>query len=236
MEEAARRALRAATVRADGAGVVAALSGADPSAVLQLAGDGLLVALAEANVGAAGLAERVATALRERGFIGDDVLANELEARMGMREPTTLVELPVNLEELSAVLEESLGSDGGRLDRVSGEVWPASAIDYAQEQDDVEHDFDDESRSLFVGAEGSDPGYRDMADFAAMVEPDRADRLVIAIDGKGAFRRFRDTVARWPDDEERWCRFSDDRRLGRARAWLADACYKPAPRQATTGQ
>jgi hypothetical protein len=234
MEEAARRALRGAVARGDGLTVVTVLTNADPSAVLQLASDGLLLALAQDATGASGLAEDLGAALRKRGFMGDEQLATELEAGLGMRDPTVLRELPVNLEELSELLEENLGADGGRLDLATGAVWPASAIEYGQEQDDVEHDFDDETRFLYVGPEGSDEGYQDMADFAAMVAPDRADRLLTAIGGKGAFRRFRDTVARWPDDEERWCRFSDERRLGRARAWLADAGYKPATRSAPT--
>ena len=50
-------------------------------------------------------------------------------------------------------------------------------------------------RWLFVGPEGSDEGYRDMENFVATVdEADRADRLGIAIDGRGAtiafIRRF----------------------------------------------
>ena len=63
---------------------------------------------------------------------------------------------------------------------------------------------------------------------AGVADPDRTDRLRIAVDGKGAFRRFKDVVARWPDEEERWYRFSEERRRGRARQWLADAGYRPA--------
>jgi hypothetical protein len=58
----------------------------------------------------------------------------------------------------------------------------------------------------------------------AQRRPDRSqrDRLSRAIEGAGAFRRFRDTV----HDEgivEAWRVFSDDRRSGRARQRLADA-------------
>lgn len=56
-------------------------------------------------------------------------------------------------------------------------------------------------------------------------DPGRADRLEIAITGRGAFRRFRDVLARWPKELERWEMFSTDRERGRARAWLADAGY-----------
>jgi Uncharacterised protein family (UPF0158) len=61
-------------------------------------------------------------------------------------------------------------------------------------------------------------------------KPGRADRLGIAIDGRGAFRRFKDTISRWPDEQERWYRFSDERRRGRARQWLSFAGYRVAPK------
>ena len=75
---------------------------------------------------------------------------------------------------------------------------------------------------------GSRAGYRDMAEFIDTVtDPDRADRLGIAIQGRGAFRRFKDTLARWPAELDRWYGFSDDRQRGRARAWLAVEGYRP---------
>ena len=76
-------------------------------------------------------------------------------------------------------------------------------------------------------ATGSGAGYRDMAEFIDTVtDLDLADRLGIAIQGRGAFRRFKDTLARWPAELE-WYGFSDDRQRGRARAWLAEEGYRP---------
>ncbi|GAA2884425.1 hypothetical protein GCM10010472_48190 [Pseudonocardia halophobica] len=50
-----------------------------------------------------------------------------------------------------------------------------------------------------------------------------ADRLDGAIRGRGAFRRFADTLRRAREDElSRWFEFTDERKRGRARAWLAD--------------
>lgn len=69
-----------------------------------------------------------------------------------------------------------------------------------------------------------------------VADPDRADRLEIAIDGRGAFRRFKDVIARWPDEQDRWYAFSDERKRGRARACLAFKGYcvtapaKPLPK------
>jgi hypothetical protein len=63
---------------------------------------------------------------------------------------------------------------------------------------------------------------------AGVSDPGRADRLSIAIEGRGAFRRFKDTLARWPDDQGRWYQFSGERCRGRAREWLAIAGYRAA--------
>jgi uncharacterized protein UPF0158 len=63
-------------------------------------------------------------------------------------------------------------------------------------------------------------------------DPDRRDRLEIALQGRGAFRRFKDVLARWPAELTRWHAFSDEHERGRARAWLADAGYRPAARGA----
>ena len=68
-----------------------------------------------------------------------------------------------------------------------------------------------------------------MVDFVATVtDPVLADRLDVALDGRGAFRRFKDVLDRDPDELTRWYVFFGDRRRGRARAWLAMHALKPA--------
>jgi hypothetical protein len=69
-----------------------------------------------------------------------------------------------------------------------------------------------------------------MEDFIVTVADDgQADRLSIAITGRGAFRRFKDVLSRWPEEFERWHAFSDERKRGRARSWLVDAGYSARP-------
>jgi hypothetical protein len=64
---------------------------------------------------------------------------------------------------------------------------------------------------------------------ATITDPDLAQRLADAIDGRGAFRRFYNVIATDPSEHTRWQRYSDDARLGRARSWLAEHGYQPAP-------
>jgi hypothetical protein len=143
--------------------------------------------------------------------------------------------LPVDLEQLAAVLETDPVHGGGRIDLRTGEVWPQTAVDYAREAGEVDPDDEDPDRWLAVWCEGSGDAYRDMEDFIGTVADEgRADRLSAAISGRGGFRRFKDVLARWPGELERWYVFSDESQRGRARLWLATAGYAPALRRAPT--
>ena len=104
-------------------------------------------------------------------------------------------------------------------------MWPRAAIDYGLETgEEDEETGDDPERWLAVHGEGSREGYRDMELFIASVEdPGRAERLAVAIRGRGAFRRFKDELARRPGELERWHAPSEERQRARARSWLAAA-------------
>lgn len=84
---------------------------------------------------------------------------------------------------------------------------------------DVEEDPD---RWLPVDCHGSRSGWRDMAAFARRHrDVELRERLERAIEGRGAFRRFRDLVHE-EGLAQQWDAFSADRQAGRARRWLAD--------------
>jgi hypothetical protein len=64
--------------------------------------------------------------------------------------------------------------------------------------------------------------YRWMERFIATVgEGDLRDKLVGAIDGKGAFRRFKDVLMSFPVDRERWFTFRSERLRACMETWLA---------------
>lgn len=70
-----------------------------------------------------------------------------------------------------------------------------------------------------------------MERFIDLVEDDRLrEHLTRAIQGRGAFRRFKDTLSEEPMLVRRWIAFSDERQRGRARAWLAAEGYAAMPR------
>jgi hypothetical protein len=66
--------------------------------------------------------------------------------------------------------------------------------------------------------------YQDMADFAERITDERAGRrLARAIQGKGAFRRFKGELhEEYPDLLPAWYAFRDARATCRAVQWLAD--------------
>jgi Uncharacterised protein family (UPF0158) len=66
--------------------------------------------------------------------------------------------------------------------------------------------------------------YQDMADFAEAITNEHAGRrLTRAIQGKGAFRRFKDELhEEYPDLLPTWYAFRDTRAKRRAVQWLAD--------------
>lgn len=217
------KALRGAVYRSDGSTVVEVVRGRLTDEVLQLAGNGLLDAVAQGVPEAAGLAAQCVTALKERAWEGDQELADQLAAILNTGATPMLRPLAVDLEELASLLEGDPVWGGGRIDLKTGDCWPNTS-DY---EDDCLGE--DEDRWLHVECVGSGAGYGDMELFIATVEdPTIIDRLEIAIRGKGAFRRFKDVLARWPEELQRYFAFSSERQLGRARAWLAAAGYRPA--------
>ena len=82
----------------------------------------------------------------------------------------------------------------------------------------------DELDLIGIGPLPSYIWYQDMADFADQVSDERAGRrLARAIQGKGAFRRFKDELnEEYPHLLDGWYAFRDARALRRAVEWLVD--------------
>jgi predicted nucleotidyltransferase len=124
----------------------------------------------------------------------------------------------VDLDDLANALEDHSWEHSWWLDPGSGEVVLWS--DYSREQGEP----DPESRGLIpIGPVPSHEGYGDMEDFIARVrDPRPRELLERAIEGRGAFRRFKDTLLEFPELREAWFRFHDARMERRALEWLAD--------------
>jgi hypothetical protein len=122
----------------------------------------------------------------------------------------------IDLLLLTDALEDNSYEHRWYLDRSSGEVLLVT--------DDLDDDEEVEGRDLVsIDPQGSDEAYRDMEDFATSVRDPRArDLLLRALQGRGAFRRFKDTVFDLPDLSKAWRAFQEARSERRAIEWLED--------------
>ncbi|MBT8467802.1 MAG: UPF0158 family protein, partial [Deltaproteobacteria bacterium] len=78
-----------------------------------------------------------------------------------------------------------------------------------------------DARYLRIDPVSSREQYRWMERFIATVEDEELRRrLNIAIDGKGAFRRFKDALMSHPVDRERWFAFRSERLRSCMESWL----------------
>ena len=196
-----------------------------PADGLQHAGNAILGHLTDPALRA--IAADLVAALMDRDWDGDLELADALRRHL-TNTPSTLSPLPVDLEELSEALDDSPGVES-LLHLDTGTVWPGGLLDIGEEPDG--YDPEDPGRWLPFAGEGSHAAYRDMERFTAtLADPTAAAALEKALSGKGAFGRFRSALDRYPEHLTAWHRFSDDARLGRARAWLTDQGYEPTPR------
>lgn len=219
--------LRKAVAQRDVVEVVDLMVRHDPLQVAHVAAPGLLHAVELGHDPARVVLARLLPRLEERGWLGDDELVEEFE-RVTTGDADRLRPTPVDLGELASHLEGPTELDEGwMLEIATGRFWPRDPVGMAGI--DEPDDFDDPEAFAAVIGLGSDPGYGDMRDFIGAVTDDElAGRLGAAIQGKGAFRRFKDTLSRHEDSWGRWLTFSNERQLGRARWWLADAGLRPA--------
>ena len=132
--------------------------------------------------------------------------------------------LKINLDELCSAMEDSSYEHEYYLDLETGEILFIS--DYMDDEetgklkDQVEEDSDRYER---IPEAESHEGYEDMVEFIATVKDERlVELLEVAINGKGAFRRFKDVLLNYPEERERWFQFKDDRVQEKALEWLGD--------------
>ncbi|MBY5162113.1 UPF0158 family protein [Salsipaludibacter albus] len=225
------RTLLGAVHRGDGFEVVSLSRTHDALEVAQLAGQGLLAALAQGVEEAWAMAWRLADDLRDRMGPGDDELADELDAVRGVGsrhvDSPSLRAVPVDLEELATHLEgDLLGAEPWYLDLETGQLWPDDPVGMTGEEP---AGWGDDGRWLSITSIGSRDAWEDMRDYIDRIEDaDLAESLERAIHGRGAFRRFKDELFRHEDLGRAFQRYTDDRQRGRTRAWLAMQGLRPA--------
>ncbi|WP_181274983.1 UPF0158 family protein [Brevibacterium oceani] len=213
------REVRAATATKDADRLIAALLGRHIDGILQQLGEGLSMALERDREKAGTVALSVINRLTFRGFPGDSELAEALLAKLQNQQVPGL-DLTIDIDMLSLVHEGEFDeSTGGYIDLRSGEVIDAYLVEYGDDHIDFE---DDPDRWISFDRAETKDAWNDMQAFVSSLRnPQTRDNGLLAIEGTGAFRRFRRFVDEH-DLGDRWVQLSEDRKYGRARLILAE--------------
>ncbi len=138
----------------------------------------------------------------------------------------------VDFEELRFAMEDAAYEHHYFLDTETGEVILVSEYDDDEESSQRLEAIDEAEpgRYLQVPRAESSDGYEDMQEFIGTVKDKPLQRLLeVAIHGKGAFRRFKDVLARDPAEQHRWFAVQMERLNTRTREWLADEGVRSEP-------
>jgi hypothetical protein len=115
------------------------------------------------------------------------------------------------------------------IDRDTGDVLVV--VDGMPEDDETRRRIS-ETPERFVRIEpaSSREQYRWMERFVASVQDtDLRERLLLAIDGKGAFRRFKDVLLSYPVERERWFNYRADLLHHHINEWFRAKALTPDP-------
>ena len=130
-----------------------------------------------------------------------------------------------NLSELTDAFDDCrigyeyyLDLETGKLLLVSDEFMDINETKKVYEKLD-----DEPERYLSIPTESSREGYQDMVAFTESLEDENLkEKLWIALNGRGAFRRFKDVLLSYPKKREEWFRFQDERLEKRVMGWLEE--------------
>ncbi len=143
-------------------------------------------------------------------------------------DPTPTREVPIDWESLEDAFENNAPEVHSYLHLTTGEVL--RVVDgVADPQMHVRIASD--GNYLRIDPVSSREQYRWMERFIPMVEePELKDKLTQAIDGKGAFRRFKDVLMSYAAEREKWFTFRSERLRTFMEAWLSAHAIHTLPR------
>lgn len=213
-----REVRKALAARDDGA-LLTAITGRDIDDALQQIAVGAPLLLQSDDEQMQALVLSFVNRLISRALPGDQVLGEEILARLRGETPPGR-EVRVDLGMLSAMLDDSEHVTGAYVDLETGIPIPTG--DGLVDAEDSVDGESDPNRYLWLDRFEARDRWDDRMAFAAQQrDPDLRRRLETALDGKGAFQAFRAAVEE-AELEERWFVFSADIELGRTRARLAE--------------
>ena len=133
---------------------------------------------------------------------------------------------PIELDMLEAAMEDSDLSNRYYLNLVTGKVvFFSDDLGITDEDERLSEEIDESDDYIAVDRISSHEAYQWMVDFVnEMVAPtdeNAAEKLSIALEGKGAFRRFKDTLYRVDEKwQQAWYQFRDSQLKAAVEEWL----------------
>src|SRR5215813_12881936 len=141
---------------------------------------------------------------------------------------TAVRDVPIDWEALEDAFENNAPEVHSYLHLVTGEVL--RVVDGVADPQ-MHARISADPNYLRIDPVSSREQYRWMERFIPMVdEPELRGKLAQAIDGKGAFRRFKDVLMTYAADRERWFAFRSERLRTFMEAWLNAHAIQAVPR------
>lgn len=153
--------------------------------------------------------------------------------------------LRVDLEEIAMAMEMQMSENESYLDTETGEVVmiphelqgeDVFDEEYVEGLPEWEQDLVPLAREVLQGSERyasipTAPSYEEydlMVEFAGSVsDPRLRELLSVALDGRGAFGRFKRVLQDYPGERDRWFRMRDKFSAERVREWLHELDIEP---------
>jgi len=136
-------------------------------------------------------------------------------------------EVPINWDELETAVERNAPNNESFLNLTTGQV--VTIVSGDPEAPLLKSKVSKNIRNYVrVEPASSREQYRWMERFVSSVaEESLRERLIISIDGKGAFRRFKDVLLAYPAERERWFSYRADLLHWHIHHWLKDHDIEP---------
>lgn len=125
------------------------------------------------------------------------------------------------MSDLVSAFADSRPEDEYYLSLKNGEVRFLTDESLDEEKEEI---FNFPEEYVLLPKKLSRQGYQDLVDFIETVESQPLrEKLEVAVQGKGAFRRFKDVLLDYPEDRCRWFTFSTERDEARIKEWLEES-------------
>jgi len=160
-------------------------------------------------------------------------------------------ELELDLEDISIIMDTDRWEHQAYLDTKTGEIIH---IPIELDEDNIYDDEyisglpewekemveevkgvyeDEEGRYIIIPERASRDAYETMVEFTKTLDdPNISEKLFDALDGRGAFRRFKNVLSRYPKIEEQWYKYKDELEKQEVREWLWSIGIEPVKRSA----